>query len=51
MSLKFGWCLDGHHDQCHKTGPQRDTGQLECECECHGKKPTRAKAQVKRKSV
>jgi len=30
MTLKSGWCLDGHHDGCRGT-----FSYGECPCDCH----------------
>jgi len=30
-TTKFGWCLDGYHDDCWVTN-----GEQVCSCPCHG---------------
>jgi hypothetical protein len=30
--LRFGWCSDGHHENCIKITP---TDKIKCECNCH----------------
>lgn len=32
-TTKFGWCLDGYHDDCWVTN-----GEQVCSCPCHGRR-------------
>lgn len=32
--MRFGWCLDGHHENCREKVPAPG-GTATCECPCH----------------
>ena len=36
-NLKFGWCITGHHKDCHKMYTDWNEIMQECSCDCHTK--------------
>jgi hypothetical protein len=37
MTTKFGWCLDGDHDNCRAYLALAVGNTILCPCHCHGR--------------